>query len=98
MSKRASPSRKRHIVAEFHRRLKRGRKSKTYIYEDLAGYYGWSSKTIQRWVTRADKETKPMTADLTKRLEHVEEGLGMVASGNYCVDEDMISQDGRLLV
>ena len=108
MTKRASPSKKRHIVAEFHRRLERDQKSKTYIYQDLAGEAGVSSKTIQRWVSGDDMETKSMTAQQVERLEHLEEQDRILASGDYYIDEEtgeikqpepipVFSQDGRLL-
>ena len=109
MTKRATPRMKRQAVTEFYRELARGEKTKTTIYQDLALKHGVESKTIQRWVSSSDKETETTTARLTERLEHLEEGLGMVASGDYYRDEDtgeikrpepipMISQDGRLLV
>lgn len=101
MTKRTTPRVKKHAVDEFYRELRRGGKTKTRIYEDLALEYGVESKTVRRWVSKSPDIWK-------KQIEHLEEQVKILASGDFYVDEDtgeikqpepipQISKDGRLL-
>lgn len=50
MRKRSTPKKRRLALEFFQREVAKGEKTRTLIYQDLAGMFGVESRTIQRWI------------------------------------------------